>query len=176
MPTSSEKKRLEREFLQMWHMVGQAEWGGWDYPQPEREFLFYAPHRMWRLDFAWPAVMVACEIEGGIFVHGGHNRGPIYADNCEKYNAAAFIGWAVIRMTTQDMKRAPIPTLEEIAKLIQRRTVDTPRAYPLDSYALEPSRRKGTKNVTANLRRPGRVKAPDPSFTRPSSIPDDFPF
>ena len=41
----------------------------------EREFRF-APPRRWRLDFAWPAVRVAVEIEGGIWRPGGgaHSR------------------------------------------------------------------------------------------------------
>ena len=63
---------------------------------PEREYKFHAI-RKWRFDFAFPKIMVAVEIEGGIWINGGHNRGKIYSMNMEKYNAAAEAGWIVLR-------------------------------------------------------------------------------
>lgn len=134
----AKKKRLENTFLATWRLVGRENWGDDCYPEPEREFYFYRPHRQWRFDFAWPECLVAVEIEGGIFNQGRHGRGAGIAEDAVKYNAAAFIGWAVIRITPPELRAAPIPTLEEIARLIHRRTVDSPRAYPLNSYALKP--------------------------------------
>ena len=63
---------------------------------PKREYKFHAI-RKWRFDFAFPEIMVAVEIEGGIWINGGHNRGKIYSMNMEKYNAAAEAGWIVLR-------------------------------------------------------------------------------
>lgn len=65
-------------------------------PKPVREYRFH-PVRKWRFDFAWPELMIACEVEGGLFIQGGHSRGAAYEDDCEKYNAAALLGWTVYR-------------------------------------------------------------------------------
>ncbi|MGH2544547.1 MAG: hypothetical protein ACRDIB_17280, partial [Ardenticatenaceae bacterium] len=55
-------------------------------PAAEREYRF-CPGRRWRFDFAWPGPNVACEVEGGIWTAGRHNRGAGFAADCEKYNA-----------------------------------------------------------------------------------------
>lgn len=65
----------------------------------EREFRFH-PLRRWRFDYAWPASLVALEIEGGQFVKGRHQRPTGFEKDCEKYNAASILGWTVIRATT----------------------------------------------------------------------------
>jgi hypothetical protein len=67
-------------------------------PAGEREHRFHPPRR-WRFDFAWPDVWVAVELEGGIWVGGGHVRGGKYTQNCEKYNMAALDGWCLLRFT-----------------------------------------------------------------------------
>ena len=67
--------------------------GGWT-----REHRFH-PERRWRFDFAWPAQLVALEVEGGTWIAGRHNRGSGFAADCEKYNAAAIAGWRVLRVT-----------------------------------------------------------------------------
>lgn len=79
--------------------------------KPEREYRFHDT-RKWRFDFAYPDKKLAIEVEGGVFVNGGHNRGVIYTQNCEKYNQAALLGWTVLRYTiknyeqiTEDVKR-----------------------------------------------------------------------
>lgn len=67
-------------------------------PEPVREYRFMPP-RMWRFDFAWPAAMVALEVEGGIYSGGRHTTGPGFTKDCEKYTEAALRGWTVIRVT-----------------------------------------------------------------------------
>lgn len=62
----------------------------------KREYIFH-PTRKWRLDFAWPEHMLAVEVEGGIWTGGGHTRGSGFLRDCEKYNAAALMGWTVLR-------------------------------------------------------------------------------
>jgi len=67
-------------------------------PSPEREHRFHATRR-WRFDFAWPALKVAAEVEGGIWTGGRHVRGKGYESDCMKYSVAALAGWIVIRAT-----------------------------------------------------------------------------
>jgi very-short-patch-repair endonuclease len=63
-----------------------------------REYRFH-PTRQWRLDFAWPDHMLAVEIEGGIHSRGRHVRPAGFANDIDKYNAAAVAGWSVLRFT-----------------------------------------------------------------------------
>ena len=66
---------------------------------PQREFRFH-PTRKWRFDFVWEAQKLAVEVEGGTWSGGGrHVRGVGFAGDCEKYNAAALLGWRVLRFT-----------------------------------------------------------------------------
>jgi len=67
---------------------------------PSREYRF-APPRRWRFDFAWPAIKLAVEVEGGTWSGGRHTRGAGFAKDCEKYNAAASLGWRVLRFTKE---------------------------------------------------------------------------
>jgi very-short-patch-repair endonuclease len=68
-------------------------------PDPVREHRFH-PVRKWRMDFAWPERKVAAEIEGGTWAGGRHTRGSGFAGDCAKYNAAALLGWRVLRFTS----------------------------------------------------------------------------
>lgn len=84
---------------------GEAALIGWlenmpDVPEPEREYKFHKVRR-WRFDFAWPERMTAIEIEGGVWSGGRHTRPSGFVKDAEKYNAAAALGWAVFRFTTQ---------------------------------------------------------------------------
>lgn len=67
-------------------------------PVPVSELKFH-PTRRWRFDFAWPAQMVACEVEGGTRQGGRHNRHDGFEADCEKYSEAAILGWRVVRVT-----------------------------------------------------------------------------
>ena len=67
---------------------------------PVREYRFH-PTRRWRFDFAWPGEQIAGEVEGGTWKYGRHNRAEGFAKDCEKYNAAALLGWRVFRFTRE---------------------------------------------------------------------------
>jgi very-short-patch-repair endonuclease len=69
----------------------------------EREYTF-APGRRWRFDFANPALMLAVEIEGGIWSGGRHTRGSGYTADMTKYNRATLLGWRVLRFSTEQVK------------------------------------------------------------------------
>jgi len=96
---------LEAQFYSLW------ERGNPDAKDLEREVQFH-PERKWRFDFAHRAARVAIEIEGGLhssrranvrgksmlIVGGRHNSAEGFMGDCEKYAAATFQGWAVIRL------------------------------------------------------------------------------
>src|SRR4051812_10049951 len=46
-------------------------------PKPIAEYRFH-PERGWRFDFAWPAQLVALEIDGAVYAQGRHTRGRGY--------------------------------------------------------------------------------------------------
>jgi len=58
----------------------------------------------WRFDMAWPAFMLAVEMDGGGFVGGRHGRGLGIEKDCEKYSAAAVLGWRLVRCTPRQVK------------------------------------------------------------------------
>ena len=80
---------LEEKFLALWTSEGG--------PHLERELVFAKPRR-WRFDFAWPSHFVALEIDGAIWTRGAHGRGSGIARDQEKGNAAAALGWRVLRV------------------------------------------------------------------------------
>ena len=63
-------------------------------PPPVREHRFHAI-RKWRLDFAWVEYKFAVEVQGGLYVNGGHSRGEGYEKDLEKYQFAMLDGWTV---------------------------------------------------------------------------------
>lgn len=75
-------------------------------PSPVREYVFHA-ERKWRLDLAWHDKLVACEIEGGIWMQTKTGRGKGHAhpkrflQDVEKYNELALYGWTLIRVTPE---------------------------------------------------------------------------
>jgi very-short-patch-repair endonuclease len=71
-------------------------------PEPVREHHFAKSiGRRFRFDFAWPAHMLAVEVEG---IGDGraknrHTSRAGYAEDCVKYTEAAILGWRVLRFT-----------------------------------------------------------------------------
>ena len=59
--------------------------------------------RRWRFDFAWPAIRLAVEVDGGTWASGRHTRGAGYEADCEKLNEAVLRDWRVLRVTTKQV-------------------------------------------------------------------------
>lgn len=71
----------------------------------QREYRF-SQDREWRFDFAYVDQKIAIEIEGGTkYGKSRHSRGEGFKADCEKYNTAALLGWAVYRFTTDMVTR-----------------------------------------------------------------------
>ena len=60
---------------------------------PTREHVFH-PDRKWRIDFAWPDLKLAVEVESS--VHRIRSR---FAGDLDKYNALNRDGWTLLRYT-----------------------------------------------------------------------------
>lgn len=71
---------------------------------PEREYRFH-PVRKWKFDYCFPWIKLAVEIEGGSGIYGRHQRPGGFKADCEKYNAAALMGWRVLRYSTDMVLR-----------------------------------------------------------------------
>lgn len=107
-------------------------------PEPVRELRF-APPRMWRFDFAWPDRQIAVEIEGGVFIHGGHSRGVDFTGDCDKYGAATLLGWQVYRFTVKHFESGHVFTFvqgllsssEDDRRALLVATLGTAKVQPL---------------------------------------------
>lgn len=60
----------------------------------------FVPGRQLRFDRAWPAQMVAVEVQGGIWTGGAHGRGSGIQRDCVKLATAAALGWRVLPVTS----------------------------------------------------------------------------
>jgi len=77
----------------------------------------YRKGRAWRFDFAWPALKVAAECEGGTYSGGRHTTGTGFEKDAEKYNAAAVAGWTVLRFTQRQITTgAALETIEAVLR------------------------------------------------------------
>ena len=77
-------------------------------PPWEAEFRF-ATERRWRADYAWPLHGLLVEVDGGAFVGGRHIRGAGFRADLEKLNAAALLGYRVLRYLPEQLLRVAVP-------------------------------------------------------------------
>ncbi len=86
-------------------------------PSPTPEHRFH-PSRKWRFDYCWPEAKVALEVEGGVWTGGRHTRGSGFVKDMEKYNAAALLGWRVVRCVPSKLRTAETAAmLRELLKV-----------------------------------------------------------
>lgn len=119
------KSELEQAFFDELKLYGL--------PLPRRQHRFH-PVRQWAFDFAWPAAKVAIEIQGGIFVGGGHNRGGYMEQSYEKMNEAARLGWRVFQFGPSQVRRKKRTTesskaLAYMYEILRRENVETPELF-----------------------------------------------
>lgn len=79
-------------------------------PAPELEYRFH-PERKWRFDLAWPAELVAVEVEGLVYSNRGDNQltgrhvsVTGFKKDIEKYGSCFAIGWNVLRITSAEAR------------------------------------------------------------------------
>lgn len=75
-------------------------------PAYERQYLFAkaAMGRRWAADFCWPERHIIAEVDGGTYSGGRHTRGAGFEGDCEKLNAAAQLGYRVLRFTGKHVR------------------------------------------------------------------------
>jgi very-short-patch-repair endonuclease len=100
--THMKTSKLEEEALRQILAAGIAE--------PEREYQFLED-RKFRFDFAWLRHKVALEVEGGIWINGGHSTGYGIERDMEKYNLAQINGWTVLRVSSGHIRRGEVGEL-----------------------------------------------------------------
>ncbi len=88
-------------------------------PAPVPELKFH-PTRKWRFDYAWPAHRLALEVDGGIWTQGRHTRGAGWLADSEKLNAAASMGWRMLRVTPAQL--CAVETVEMIRSAMEIQT------------------------------------------------------
>jgi hypothetical protein len=86
---SGKRSKPERALAEALESAGVCPW--------VEEHKFH-PTRRWKFDFAWPHLMIAAEVEGGVFIRGRHTTGKGFVADCEKYNEATALGWSVYRL------------------------------------------------------------------------------
>ncbi len=112
---------LESGFATLWLTIAPP-----NAQEYHREYRF-DPTRKWRFDFAWPEEKVAVELEGmgrkgkGWGGSGGHQTVAGFSADCEKYNAAAELGWCVFRYTRLDLDKRPVQVIEQVVMALDLR-------------------------------------------------------
>lgn len=89
-------------------------------PLPQREFHFAKQEmrRNWRADFAYPSYFLIIEVEGGVWGRRSrHTSKAGYAADLEKYNAAAMLGYTVLRYDSKMVKKGT--AIEQIKQKIE---------------------------------------------------------
>ena len=98
-PFKLNKPQPTRLYTETWKSLG--------IPSPIPEYNF-CMERKWRIDYAWPKILFAVEIEGGIWTRGRHITPKGFLNDIEKYNAMAEKGWLLLRYPPKGIRLTQI--------------------------------------------------------------------
>lgn len=74
-------------------------------------------NRAWAFDFAWLEHKVALEVEGGVFIQGGHTTGSGFTKDMRKYNTATILGWRILRCLPKELcMQETVQMLKQVLK------------------------------------------------------------
>lgn len=96
-------------------IVIPAIWKKFNIPAPIPEYQFCI-ERKWRIDYAWPEIAIALEIEGGIWSKGRHITPRGFLKDMEKYNKMAENGWLLLRYEPNNINFLQVKKTIEINK------------------------------------------------------------
>jgi very-short-patch-repair endonuclease len=103
---------LERAFRYWYALLAD------DLPEPATEYRFDA-RRRWRFDCAWPDLLCAVELHGGMWSGGAHVRPRGVQRDLEKHNAATLLGWRVLYFSTDDLNTDPERCIGQVRALLE---------------------------------------------------------
>lgn len=105
------KPKLSKEKFVLEQSIGEVccHMGYTDFPEHK-----FHPTRKWRFDWAIPDLKIAIEYEGLHSAKSRHTTITGFSNDCEKYNAAALLGWIVLRYTANTYKKASTDLIEAI--------------------------------------------------------------
>lgn len=99
----------------IWLDLNLAYWCNEQSVELQQEYRF-DEKRKWRFDYAIPALKIAIEYEGGVFMdRSGHNSAAGIQRDIDKYTRAQALGWKIIRTTAANYKTA----IESIKQIVQ---------------------------------------------------------
>jgi len=134
VPTKTVKKAKtvhpdrEQQFRLLWRTFRPT------WPDPVAQHVFHQT-RKWRFDFAWPDLMVAVEIHGGIFQKSpsGHRSISGMVKDMEKINAAQLGGWIVIQLHANDLDKRPFMAMQTVSEAMEysAKRLGKPLPYPV---------------------------------------------
>ena len=82
-------------------------------PDPTFEYKFH-PKRRFRWDLCWPDKMLAVEVQGAIWIKGGHSTGRGITRDCEKLDEGVKLGWKVLHFTKEQIESGyAVETIKE---------------------------------------------------------------
>lgn len=86
------------KFIEHWQWL---ELPKWIYYVPRQTEFTFSPERRWRLDLAWPLLMLGIEIHGGFYRgSSGHSSAAGVQRDLEKCNALQLSGWLTLYFPT----------------------------------------------------------------------------
>ena len=89
-------------------------------PKTEKQFKF-SETRRYKIDRAYPDVLLGIELDGGVYSGGHHVRGKGYESNREKDNLAIELGWVVLHYTTNQLRSNPVGVIGQIKRVLDMR-------------------------------------------------------
>jgi very-short-patch-repair endonuclease len=113
-------------------MARDIQWVG--LPKPETQYMWH-PTRKFRADFAYPAIKLLIEVDGGTWANMGHSRGSGIEKDRIKDVEALILGFKVLRVTGTMVKDgSAIGYLEQIFKGYTNEEKEKKQTPVSDSY------------------------------------------
>ena len=86
----------------------------------------FSESRRWRIDFAWPHIKLAVEVQGGIFNRGRHCRPLGMMNDWHKMFEGTLLGWTWVMVGPVEIKNGE--ALDRVGRIIELIGKDKPQA------------------------------------------------